>query len=153
MNWSNDKEYEKSNKIESVYYNKLSTKEYNALLNCGESYTERQRAAKALITYLCNKYKLEVPQVIVKDTTGGNILGKYTRKGNILGTYTQSIIITIYNKTPKNTKVKSIKQFAETLLHEFIHHYDLNYLKFSHSPHTRGFYMRISDLKRKLEGC
>ena len=144
MNWSNDKEYEKSNKIESVYYNKLSTKEYNTLLNCGESYIERQKAAKALITYLCKKYGLEVSQVIVKNTTGGNTLGKYTPSLNI---------ITIYNKTPKNTKIKSIKQFAETLLHEFIHHYDLNYLKFNHSPHTRGFYMRISDLKRKLEGC
>lgn len=144
MNWSNDKEYEKSNKIESVKYNKLSTKEYKNLLACGESHIERQKAAKTLIKYLCEKYGLAASQVIVKNTTGVTALGKY---------YPSLNSIVIYNKTPKNTKVRSIKQFTETLLHEFIHHYDINYLKFSASPHTKGFYMRISDLKRKLEGC
>ena len=43
----------------------------------------------------------------------------------------------------------SIKSFADTLLHEFTHHYDTRYLKIE-SRHTAGFYKRISSLKGNL---
>ena len=58
--------------------------------------------------------------------------------------------ITIYNKTAVKGDVISIKAFYDTLLHEFIHHYDYEVLKLDRSIHSAGFYKRISDLKNKL---
>ena len=49
----------------------------------------------------------------------------------------------IYNTTTKTKKTIAIKTFYETLLHEFIHHYDIVGLKLGDSLHTSGFYKRI----------
>lgn len=62
----------------------------------------------------------------------------------------QTQVITLYNLTAIKKHVVSIKVMAATLLHEFIHHYDMTFLKLSDSPHTSGFYKRIADLENKL---
>lgn len=83
------------------------------------------------------------------------VLNKPQRKkanGKTLGFYTVGRHhITIYNLTATTQKTVSIKTFYDTLLHEFMHHYDYKVLKLENSLHTSGFYQRISDLKNKLQ--
>jgi len=42
------------------------------------------------------------------------------------------------------------KVFLETLLHEWVHHYDFTGLQLDRSPHTSGFFNRIHDLAETL---
>ena len=68
-----------------------------------------------------------------------------------LGNYAPlSMVITLFNKTAVKRQIVAIKTLADTLLHEFIHHYDYTRLNLGASPHTAGFYKRIGDLKTKL---
>ena len=140
--------YIKSNKITTVALNSFSKKEFANLLKD----KNRQEDAQALVDYLCKKFKIK--KCVVKVTnkpqphsTGydGNL------KRKTLGTYTLGTdVITMYNLTAIKNKEVAINTFADTLLHEFIHHYDMEYLKLGASIHTAGFYKRISDLKSKL---
>lgn len=147
-----DETYKKSNAIESVEYSRFSHKEYNNVLSCGEDVAERQMAAQCLIKYLCDKYKLPPCKVVVRSSAqptfrngSGKTLGKYTTWG--IG----KRLIEIWNLTAKQKKVVSIKVFMGTLLHEFMHHYDLEYLKLGATIHSTGFYKRITDLDNKLK--
>ena len=148
---ASDKVYEKSNSITSVEYVRFSHKEYNKVLTSGESVLERQRAAQSLLDYLCEKYKVSRCRVVVRDCAQpsfrngrGKTLGRYTTWG--IG----KRLIEVWNLTAKQKKVVSIKVFLDTLLHEFMHHYDMEYLKLGATIHCAGFYKRISDLNQKL---
>jgi hypothetical protein len=142
-------DYEKSNKIESVDYSRLSNKEYKVLLNDSLS---RVSSGQGLLDYLCDKYGINrIPLYVMNsprkcNSRGCQTLGWY--KYNINSGKGQCIII--YNLTAKTKVEVSIKRFVETLLHEFMHHYDTEYLKIK-TTHTCGFYKRITDLKNKLE--
>ena len=58
--------------------------------------------------------------------------------------------IRIYNLTAIRQQVLAPKVFLETLLHEWVHHYDFTGLELDRSPHTSGFYARIRDLAETL---
>jgi hypothetical protein len=58
--------------------------------------------------------------------------------------------IRIYNLTAIRQQVLAPKVFLETLLHEWVHHYDFTGLQLDRSPHTSGFYSRIRDLAETL---
>lgn len=138
-------DYEKSNQIVEVMYNRLSSKEYNTLL----ADKNRCKAGQDLLNYLCDKYKINrIPLVV------SNSKRKCTKRGQTYGFYRfingKGDRIVIYNQTAKTGQIIAIKVFINTLLHEFVHHYDLSYLHIQ-PAHTTGFYKRIADLKQKLE--
>lgn len=145
------KDYEKSNKEVFVKYNKLSKKEYEKLYNAGTGIEERQRAGQKMINYLCDKYNINrVPLKVLnagRQRVGtGEMHGRYNFNPiTMIGNY-----ILIYNLTAVKKNVISIKTFIDTLLHEFIHHYDVEFLKIN-THHSKGFYLRISDLHKKLK--
>ena len=58
--------------------------------------------------------------------------------------------IRIYNLTAIRQQVLAPKVFLETLLHEWVHHYDFTGLQLDRSPHTSGFFARIHDLAETL---
>jgi hypothetical protein len=58
--------------------------------------------------------------------------------------------IRIYNLTAIRRQVLAPKVFLETLLHEWVHHYDFTGLQLDRSPHTSGFFNRIRDLAETL---
>ena len=58
--------------------------------------------------------------------------------------------IRIYNLTAIRQQILSPKVFLETLLHEWVHHYDFTGLQLDRSPHTSGFFARIRDLAETL---
>ena len=145
--------YEKSNKIESVSLNSFSRKEVSILLTAGESISERQKLAQSLVNYLCDKFKISRATVSVVNRSQPHSIGERgTLKSKTLGTYlVSSELITMYNLTAVRKQSVSIKTFLDTLLHEFMHHYDITYLKLGGTLHTAGFYKRISDLSNKLK--
>jgi hypothetical protein len=57
--------------------------------------------------------------------------------------------ISIHNRTAARGQILAPKSFLDTLLHEWLHHYDFKKLKLN-SIHSRGFYLRLNDLKSKL---
>jgi hypothetical protein len=137
--------YQKSNEIVSVEYSRFSSKEYNTLLL---DKTDRAKSGQALLNYLCDKYKISRIPLVVSNSNR-----KCNKNGQTYGFYRfangKGISIVIYNKTAKTGQIIAIKAFINTLLHEFIHHYDTEYLKIQ-SIHSAGFYKRITDLQTKL---
>lgn len=142
-----DKSYIKSNEITEVKLKAFRNSFSKDIILCGESITDRQKVSQKCLDYLCDKFKIEKVKLTV--------LNKPQRKkanGKTLGFYTVGRNhITIYNLTATTQKTVSIKTFYDTLLHEFMHHYDYKVLKLENSLHTSGFYQRISDLKNKLQ--
>lgn len=57
--------------------------------------------------------------------------------------------IYIQNLTSVRASPVAAKTFLNTLLHEWLHHYDTEKLKL-HSIHTKGFYLRLSSLKESI---
>ena len=142
-----DKSYIKSNEITEIKLKAFKSSFSKDIILCGESITDRQKVSQKCLDYLCDKFKIEKVKLTV--------LNKPQRKkanGKTLGFYTVGRnYITIYNLTATTQKTVSIKTFYDTLLHEFMHHYDYKVLKLENSLHTSGFYQRISDLKNKLQ--
>lgn len=140
-------DYNKSNKEVSVRLNRFSKSYSLKLLSCCEC--DRFINSQLLIDYLCKKFSIPNAVVYVCNRKrphkrGGEVHGTYTRRKGYVPR------ITIYNKTAVKGDLISIKAFYDTLLHEFIHHYDYEVLKLGSSIHSGGFYKRISDLKNKL---
>lgn len=150
---NNQKIYEKSNKIETVALNSFNSKDYYALLSTNEDAFNRQQKAQKLIDYLCSKFKINSVQVIVRNSIQPHSVRETGKlRSKTLGSYNNGFrVITMYNLTAKKRKPVAIKTFVNTLLHEFMHHYDYEKLGFYTSLHTAGFYKRITDLKNKLE--
>lgn len=55
----------------------------------------------------------------------------------------------LQNRTSVRGQYVAPKSFLETLLHEWLHHYD-TYALGLNSIHTRGFYLRLRSLKERL---
>lgn len=58
--------------------------------------------------------------------------------------------IRIYNRTAVRAQVVAAKVFLNTLLHEWVHHFDFSALRLARSPHTAGFYSRLRALADAL---
>lgn len=57
--------------------------------------------------------------------------------------------IYVNNRTAVRGQILAPKTFFDTLIHEWMHHYDHEKLNLN-SIHTAGFYARLKDLKTKL---
>ena len=129
---------------------RLSNNETHALWPASDIFLERQIAGQKLLNYLCDKYKIaRIPLIVLDTPQKGNGKCKTLGYYRVIPMLKIGQSITIYNLTAVKKKVVSIKVFTDTLLHEFMHHYDTEYLKIE-SAHTAGFYKRITDLKNKL---
>lgn len=150
---ANDKIYQRSNAIVAVALSRFSKSEYNAFLKADETISSRQRLAQSLIDYLCKKFKIASAKVKVVNRAQPHATGATGRlRRKTIGTYTIGHeVITLYNLTAVKQQVVSVKTMLGTLLHEFMHHYDMTYLKLGSSIHSAGFYKRISDLENKLK--
>lgn len=146
-----DKEqnYKESNKQTEVSLSRFAASYGRNVLACGEGIMEREKAARELLKYLCGKFHISNVRITVTEKAR-----PVQRNGQVHGRYAvQGEMILIYNKTAKTGKAVSIKSFYDTLLHEFMHHYDYQALGLADSLHTAGFYQRISDLKQKLSAA
>lgn len=142
--------YEISNKHMAVRLNTFNKDYASNLL----MYNDRVKYANTLLTYLCKRFKISLPQLFICNEPrpkkkSGTTHGYYKRIG--YNNSRSASCIVIYNLTSVQKKEISILSFYDTLIHEFMHHYDYEVLKLKDSKHTSGFYKRISDLKDKLK--
>ncbi len=64
----------------------------------------------------------------------------------------QKALITIWMRTATHKKVVAFRTFLRTILHEFCHHLDYEFLQLADSFHTEGFFKRESNLFKQLLG-
>lgn len=145
MNYSNKQEYEKSQnkKIPQSKIRKGTKKFYKELEGKdGLSSKDLQKLSKEL----CKDFDLKPIPVFLSGKEKS--FGKGKQLGNIDALCSR---IQVFKYTAKTNKLRSNKSILGTFLHEFVHYIDLAYFKFSKSPHTKGFFKRISQLEESLK--
>ena len=149
---SNKAIYLKSNSIKDTPFqpNKEAINYAKRLLSSTDA-SERQALGQSLLNEISRTLSIPAPQLNINDKRQNHSLknGKLMRK--TYGTY-KAGKITISNKTAIREAVLAPKTFLDTLIHEFMHHYDYEALKFPSSLHTAGFYYRLGDVMKKLIG-
>lgn len=120
-----------------------------ALLKSKET-GDRQVLSDALLDELADMAQIDIVKLKISDAkqyhkkSGGRVTFKqygYYKPG--------SAYIYINNKTAVRGQILAPKTFVDTLLHEWLHHYETVGLGLN-SIHSAGFYGRLKDLKTKL---
>lgn len=148
---SGDRNYQKSNSILEVDFD-VSEEARGiaaALLESSEE-SSRQELGDLLLDELADLAQIDIVRLKISEArqyhrrSGGRVVFKqygYYKPG--------SKYIYITNRTAVQGKPLAPKTFLDTLLHEWMHHYD--HIKLGlNSVHTRGFYERIRSMKEKL---
>ena len=144
--------YEKSNSITKVPLN-ISGEAiaYTQELLKSSTVDERQALGEQLLDELSDAAQIAIVELKIADQN------QHHRKANnrvVMKRYglykVASASILIQNKTAVRGQTLAAKTFLDTLLHEWLHHYDIHKLKLN-SIHSKGFYLRLSDLKTKLK--
>jgi len=150
--------YDRSKGVESVTWREFPLGKGIALSVLDESTADgRQARGQALLDVLDEAAGLPPCKLTVADRPQRH----RTREGKLeVKTYGYYRIawaetprrgtIRIYNLTAIRQQVLAPKVFLETLLHEWVHHYDFTGLQLDRSPHTSGFFNRIRDLAETL---
>ncbi len=119
----------------------------------------RQERGQRLLDALSEALRMPSCGLVVADrrqrhrTQGGRLTSKTYgyyrcdfRQGSV-----HNASIRIYNRTAIREQVLGPRVFLETLLHEWVHHYDFAALKLRRSPHTSGFFSRVRSVAEALE--
>ncbi len=124
--------------------------------------TERERLGTALLEVLNSSFGLPPCGLKVADraqlhsTDGSGRLAQAT-----YGYYhcrippsgpPQRCAIRIYHRTAVKGQVVSASAFTNTLLHEWVHHFDFTAMRLHRSLHTKGFFSRLRHLRSELPG-
>jgi len=143
--------YEKSNAILNINFQPSHrAKRLAGRILATFGYEERQKLSHFLVNELA--FNAEVERIAIKVT---NTKQWHKRRGTRLAVkkygayYPKTKRISIQNLTAVQGKELAPKTFLNTLLHEWMHHYDFEKLSLN-SIHTKGFYERIKSLKEKL---
>jgi hypothetical protein len=148
---SNRRNYTKSNKILDVHFPISKTAKYLSLkLLKSKSEDKRQQLGDDLLDELADLAEIDI--VHLKISSAKQYHKK--RKGRVVfkqyGYYKPgSKYIYINNRTAVRGQILAPKTFLDTLLHEWLHHFDHQKLGLN-SIHTTGFYARLKDIKEKL---
>lgn len=150
---SQKREYDKSDEITSVKIPNPS--KLHPLIHTlrraleKEDRIEIEKLTQKLISALTTR--LGVPNIRVK------VLAVRPRnsRGELHGLYNPAseqfpAIMYVWMRTAQQKRVIAFKTFLRTILHEFCHHLDYEYLRFTYSFHTEGFYKRESSLFHQL---
>jgi hypothetical protein len=130
------------------------------VLDAGDGAAERERIAQHLVDELNREAGLPPCQVVVPDRPQvhrhdgrrlqSKTYGYYSYRLGAQGGVTWARI-RIYHRTAVRQRVISAKVFLNTLLHEWLHHYDFHGLRLPRSYHTSGFFARLRALADGLE--
>src|SRR2546425_11411529 len=150
--------YERSKSVETIAWQEHPLARSLALRLLEESSGgSRQAIGQALLDVLDDAAGLPPCKLTVADrpqrhrTRGGKLeLKTYGYYRIAWESAPQRGSIRIYNLTAIRQQVLAPKVFLETLLHEWVHHYDFTGLQLDRSPHTSGFFARIRDLAETL---
>jgi len=128
------------------------------LVQASEDHHERARLAQLLIDELVALGDLPRCDVVVADRAqvhehDGRRLQSKTYgyyRCRFAGGGVRDARIRVYHRTAVRQQVISSKVFLNTVLHEWMHHFDFAGLGLDRSPHTAGFFARLRDLAESL---
>jgi len=129
------------------------------VLQSGDDARERRRLAQLLVDELSAEAGLTRVEVAVADKPQVHEHDGQRLQSKTYGYYrcwfedgrVSRARIRIYHRTARLQKVITPKVFLNTLLHEWVHHYDFDGLRLARSPHTAGFYARLRALAEALD--
>jgi hypothetical protein len=131
-----------------------------AVLSAGADATERQRLGQHLLDELSRSAGLPECRLVVADRPQvhrhdgrrlqSKTYGYYTYRSDPEGGLAWARI-RIYHRTAVQQRVISAKVFLNTLLHEWVHHWDFHGLRLPRSYHTAGFFRRLRALAESLD--
>ena len=129
------------------------------VLQGGDDAGERRRLAQMLVDELSAEAGLTRCDVLVADKPQAHEHDGQRLQSKTYGYYrcwfddgrVSRARIRIYRRTARLQKVITPKVFLNTLLHEWVHHYDFDGLRLARSPHTTGFYARLRALAEALD--
>jgi hypothetical protein len=129
------------------------------ILEASDDATERCRLAQMLVDELSAAAGLHHCDVLVADKPQQHEHDGQRLQSKTYGYYrcwfedgrVSRARIRIYHRTAVRQKVITPKVFLNTLLHEWVHHFDFDGLRLARSPHTAGFYTRLRALAEALE--
>jgi hypothetical protein len=108
-----------------------------------------ERAARRLVRSLCTAFGTRRPRVVVLEVRpsfiGGELHGLYTFESG-----GRHATIRVWMRTARHARVVAFRTFLRTLLHELLHHVDIQALRLPVSFHTEGFFKRESSLFHQL---
>jgi hypothetical protein len=107
---------------------------------------EVRRAGQQLLDHLAEFYGLPAPRLRILGVRPHRV-----RDGHLdyelHGDYTiETGVLRAWMRTAIRGKVTSYRGMLNTILHEFVHHLDVQLFGWSDTPHTRGFYWRVDAL-------
>jgi hypothetical protein len=147
------KAYEISNRLLSVDFKvtpsmKRKVDDLAIWLSAGDK-SKVRGATQAVIELLCAAARVPAARLSLVDRAPGEFRGdKLVVK--LHGVCGPDGRITMAYRTAVRRKVIAFKTYLNTLVHEFMHHYDHQRLRLDASFHTRGFYQRVRDLLVQL---
>jgi hypothetical protein len=104
--------------------------------------------AQRLVDHLCSEFVLGGKSVVLLDEPRPH----RRRRGRVVfelhGRCRREGQIEVFVRTAVQRRPVALKSLLDTLLHEFIHHYDFD--AFGASVHCSGFYERLGQLYRPL---
>jgi hypothetical protein len=129
------------------------------ILQSGDAAAERRRLAQMLVDELSAEAGLTRCEIAVADKPQVHEHDGRRLQSKTYGYYrcwfedgrVSRARIRIYHRTARLQKVITPKVFLNTLLHEWVHHYDFDGLRLARSPHTTGFYARLRALAEALD--
>jgi hypothetical protein len=119
-----------------------------------ERLTERAQLAVALLEVLNDSFGLPPVRLVLADRAqthatdergrlAQKTYGYYRCRITRPGATPERCAIRIYHRTAIRHQVLASGAFANTLLHEWTHHFDFSGLGLGRSPHTAGFFSRL----------
>lgn len=146
--------YEKSNQITTI--KGRITKETKALYKKISEAKTNWKAADVRKFYerLCKDLKMPALDLIISNTPRPykiTLRGESQTHAFIYVVNYTPMYIKLFTQTAKRRQQVAGKTLLKALVHEVSHQYDFFKLGFSRSPHTAGFYKRVTYLINKLE--
>ena len=143
--------YQKSNRIKRIKF-KVSKGAYEIaqqILN-SDATLKRQKLALELCDELCDLAGIDICNVKITEVKQAHKKSRGRVVYKQYGYYKPGEkYIYINNRTAVRGQILASKTFLNTLLHEWMHHYDSCKLKLE-SIHSTGFYLRLKSLEDVL---
>jgi hypothetical protein len=128
------------------------------LISAGDDAHERRRLGQLLLGELCAGAGVGPVELVIADRPQVHQHDGKRLQSRTYGYYrcwfeegeVSRARIRIYHRTAVRGQVVAAKVFLNTLLHEWVHHFDFTALRLARSPHTAGFYSRLRALAEAL---
>lgn len=120
-----------------------------AILNQDQEAVER--SCRSLLDALAAKARVAPATLRLREAAAAKFRGGRA-VWKLYGTCERDGTITVSYRTAVQRKVFAYRTFLDTLVHEFLHHFDHHGLRLAASFHTSGFYRRVRTIVDQLAG-